>query len=207
MLQSDLKRAKEISSHLKTLSGNVVKSPIRIPAKKSWQGEVVVGPAGKNGADGKTPTREEITSLIKEVATEFIKPVTSEEFVITPEMVRDIVRMMHQLPENDRLDVQGIRNFQSFVFGGTRYKPQELMHGGANAQASGTSVTDENVASEGSGTSFTLAHTPIANTLKLYRGGSRVTVTNGDYTISGPVITLASSLGVGETLTADYTYV
>lgn len=56
----------------------------------------------------------------------------------------------------------------------------------------------------GSGTAFTLAHTPIAGSVQLYRGGGRITVSNGDYTISGTGITLARTLALGETLTADY---
>jgi hypothetical protein len=58
----------------------------------------------------------------------------------------------------------------------------------------------------GSGTSFTLANTPIANTLQLYRGGIRITVAGGDYTIVSAAITLSSSLETGNTLTADYQY-
>lgn len=59
----------------------------------------------------------------------------------------------------------------------------------------------------GSGTSFTLAHTPLSGTLRLYRGGARQQSGAGnDYTITGAAITLSTSLSVGEILLADYNY-
>lgn len=69
----------------------------------------------------------------------------------------------------------------------------------------GTSIYEEIPA--GSGTSFTLAHVPVAGTVRLYRGGARQQVGIGkDYTISGTNITLAVALVVGEILIADYTF-
>lgn len=70
--------------------------------------------------------------------------------------------------------------------------------------SAGTNVRDEVPA--GSGTAFTLAHTPTANTLQLFRGGTRQSVVNGDYTIVGAAITLTNTLISGETLTADYSF-
>lgn len=72
----------------------------------------------------------------------------------------------------------------------------------------GTQVREENVAASGTSTNFTLLHTPQSNTLQLFRGGSRITVYGGDYTISGNAITLTSALNIaaGETLSADYSY-
>ncbi len=67
----------------------------------------------------------------------------------------------------------------------------------------GTPVTEE--VPTGSGTSFSLAHTPIAGTLKLYRGGARQQATV-DFTLSGASITLTIALQAGEVLIADYGY-
>lgn len=72
--------------------------------------------------------------------------------------------------------------------------------GGSN---NGTPVVGE--APAGSGTAFTLAHSPIAGSVALYRNGVRQS-TSGDYTISGANITLGSSLQAGESLTSDYRY-
>lgn len=67
----------------------------------------------------------------------------------------------------------------------------------------GTAVYEE--VPTGSGTTFTLAHTPIAGTLRLYRGGARQE-SGSDYTLAGNTITLANALSSGEVLLADYDY-
>lgn len=72
-------------------------------------------------------------------------------------------------------------------------------NGGSSA---GTVVTGEVVA--GSGTSWTLAHTPNANGVALYANGQRLTLTV-DYSIVGTAITTVLSWSAG-TLLADYTY-
>lgn len=60
----------------------------------------------------------------------------------------------------------------------------------------------------GSGTAFTIANTPTAGTLRLYRGGIRLIEGVGeDYTLSGVNITLATSLETGEKILADYKYI
>jgi len=57
----------------------------------------------------------------------------------------------------------------------------------------------------GSGTSFTLAQTPVPNSVALYAGGIRLTPGVGnDYSINGIAITPFNSYSAGQ-LTADYT--
>lgn len=105
-----------------------------------------------------------------------------------------------------------------------RFIARGSLHGGGDTVRAGTNVTitrnadgTVTVSSTGGGSSttkvrdedassLTLAHTPIANTLQLFRGGTRQSVTNGDYTIVGAVITLTKALKPKETLTADYEY-
>lgn len=63
-------------------------------------------------------------------------PVTMEltNDMITQDTARHIVKLMHELPEKDKLEVsQGIRNAQSFIFNNKRYKIEELMHGGGSS--------------------------------------------------------------------------
>jgi hypothetical protein len=68
----------------------------------------------------------------------------------------------------------------------------------------GTPVISEIV--PGSATTFTLGHTPIAGSLRLFGAGQRLTPGAGnDYTISGAVITTANSYSAGQLL-ADYNY-
>ena len=68
--------------------------------------------------------------------------------------------------------------------------------------ATGTAVYNEVVS--GSGTAWTLAHTPTTDTLMLYANGQRLTPTV-DYSLSGTAITTVTSWATG-TLLADYFY-
>lgn len=58
----------------------------------------------------------------------------------------------------------------------------------------------------GSGQSFTLAHTPVANSVALYGSGVRLIVgSNADYTINGAVITIVNAPGYpAGSVVADY---
>ena len=78
--------------------------------------------------------------------------------------------------------------------------------GFANVEVDTSSTTnvDGEVVS-GSGTTFTLAHTPTAGTVHVYGYGQRLSVSAGDYTISGAVITMTNSFDSGSVL-ADYNY-
>ncbi len=66
------------------------------------------------------------------------------------------------------------------------------------------STAVENEVVSGSGTSWTLANTPIAGSVKLHGAGIRLTPGAGnDYTISGATITTANPFSAGALL-ADY---
>jgi hypothetical protein len=59
----------------------------------------------------------------------------------------------------------------------------------------------------GSTTSFTLANTPTAGSVALYKNGQRQTAGgSADYTISGATITYNAAPLTGDTLLADYTH-
>lgn len=60
----------------------------------------------------------------------------------------------------------------------------------------------ENEVPSGSGTSFSLANTPVVGSVKLFRNGLRQ-VAPDDYSITGAAITLTSTIG-SDTLLADY---
>jgi hypothetical protein len=67
----------------------------------------------------------------------------------------------------------------------------------------GTPAIDEAVS--GSGTSWTLAHTPVSGTLRLYGAGQRLVGGGFDYTLSGTGITTVNSYNAGQ-IRADYNY-
>ncbi len=74
--------------------------------------------------------------------------------------------------------------------------------------ASGTLVSEEVPTNSGDNLNFTLAHTPTAGTLRVYRGGARqqsIGVTP-DYSLSGTTLTLNVALASGEVLMVDYSY-
>ncbi len=72
----------------------------------------------------------------------------------------------------------------------------------AIAAQTGNGVPVENEVVNGTGTSWTLANTPVSGSVKLYAGGIRLNPA-GDYSISGATITTNSSYSTGA-LTADY---
>jgi len=78
--------------------------------------------------------------------------------------------------------------------------------------ANGIPVYNEVVS--GSGTTFTLAHTPVANTVRLYAAGGNSNPQEGrllpgagnDFTTSGATITMLNGSFTAGTLLADYSY-
>lgn len=74
------------------------------------------------------------------------------------------------------------------------------------AGAAGTEVRNEHPTDNGDGT-YTIAHTPVAGTVQVYRNGQRLNVGAGnDYTISGAVITYLGTYSAADIITADYLY-
>ncbi len=74
----------------------------------------------------------------------------------------------------------------------------------------GTLVSEEIPVDTGDHTNFTIAHTPIANTFQLYRGGARQQSigVSPDYSLTGTALTLVIPLdtGNGEQILCQYSY-
>lgn len=124
--EADAERAKE----LRRVAQSHASLKIAVDAVTAAVG--VEGPQkiGKPGVD-----ESQVTNIVREYVDGL--PDKKEEFVITPEMVKSIVQMMHKLPEMDKLEVsKGIRNANSFIFNKTRYDTAELMHGGGSSSSS-----------------------------------------------------------------------
>jgi len=127
---------------------------------------------GEDGEDGESPDMDEIFDTI-------------------------VKRFKKEKP----LDISHIKNASTFMKDGIKYRVEELMHGGGSGSAtSATFVYNEVVA--GSGTSFTLANTPVVGTVQLFGIGQRFTPTV-DYTIVGASITTVNSWNTGDIL-SDY---
>jgi hypothetical protein len=81
--------------------------------------------------------------------------------------------------------------------------PTAKMFADIAAAVIGTPINNEVVS--GSGTSFTLANTPVLGSLRLFGAGQRLTPGGVDYTISGANITTVNSYNAGDLL-ADYNH-
>lgn len=143
-----------------------------------------------------------VATHIEMLKAELKTPEIKKELDVSEDMVREIIKVMKKMPEADKLEVQDIRNHQAFIYKGTKYGMHEMMHGGS--ASSPTFVFNEVVA--GSGTTFTLAHTPTSGTVQVFGNGQALTpgVAN-DYTISGAIITTTNSFGAG-TILSNYLY-
>ena len=163
----------------------------------------------KEGEDGDTPTDDQLIALIKKVMPKpqeipKFKYPTAEELVA---MIKGKITWEHiagkpnfdtffrpkssktvSLSELDDVDLTG---FTKSAAG--KYKP----NGGSSANF----VDEEQVS--GTGTSWVLASTPVAGSVKLTANGQRLTIANGDFTIVGKNITTALSFSTGA-LFADY---
>jgi hypothetical protein len=150
------------------------------------------GEDGDNGSAPIIPINEIVTLVLAALPPQTV--VQGNSFTLTPETVKAIVKMMGQLPTNDRLDVTGIRNYQSFVFGGKNiktkeYKIEELMHGGGSSTGGGVGAWSTPPETPNSIiTAFTVGATAptdvVADGVNLYEGegytyaASTVTFTN-----------------------------
>ncbi len=144
-------------------------------------GESVMGPQGPAGKDS-----------ISEYKTEVIR----EEAIIDDRLVKKVIAIMRKLPEKDRLDISAIKNAQSFIFGGKRYKTEELMHGGGSSGGGAFTGSQEKSTTIPNGvlTTFAFTHTPTL----IYWNGAFQTLTD-DYTVGGNSITFTASAGIPQT--------
>ena len=149
------------------------------------------GNDGRDGKDGESVDKE----AVKEMVLEALEELKDDNKKILDEAGVDGIVKKHVTDINNRL-AQQIATLRGDVmrnYGG---------HGGSGGGTTTTAVYNEVVA--GSGTTFTLAHTPVLGSEQLYAIGQRLTLTV-DYTILGKVITTLSSWVAGQIL-ADFVY-
>lgn len=177
------------------------KSTVGPAGPKGEKGDAIVGPAGKNGKDGSPDAPEDIVRKLETLVGE--GRLDASAIKNLPEFAQKVVHTYMGAHGNlwnlSDVYVAGIVAGQALQWDGTKwvaYTPPG---------SSGTPVWAENLATQGAGKNFTLAHTPIAGSVRLFRGGAYQAVPT-DYTISGSAITLVYALASGETLVADYSY-
>ena len=154
---------------------------------------------GRNGVDSYVPikgvdyfTLQEIETFKKEILSSITLPET--DLSVSQELVKKIIQVMHTLPEKDKLEVsKGIRNAQSFIYKGTKYGMEEMMHGGGSS-SSGSTLTAETPTGtvDDSNQTFTVAHTP----LYIVVNGGQYTAGQGIFaSYVAPTITLNAPVG------------
>lgn len=184
-----------------------------------------VGPRGFDGNHGSTPA---LADVVNEVLKRIPKPKDGKTIVGPKGMdgiSADPVAIVEKIKKDKLLKAEHVDGWQDPTEVVRRFMANGGIRGGGDTVAAGSGVSisnsngvktisvsssSTNVRDEvpsGSGTAFTLAHTPVSGTLQLFRGGARQQVGAGkDYTISGASITLANTLNVSEILLADYAY-
>ena len=150
----------------------------------------------------------------------------------SPDSPDEIVVKLESLEGEDRLDASAIKNLPKFIENqypavisgkGPLWALQDVSISGITAGQSlqwdgdkwvaytpagggGTPVWAEDLTPQGPGTAYTLAFTPIAGSVRLFRGGAYQSVANGDYSIAGANITLGTTTQTGEVLVVDYSH-
>jgi len=167
------------------------------------------------GEDGHTPTKAELRALIaplipppikgdpgKDAAPIHKTEIIKQELTVNEELVKTIIGIMKKLPEKDRLEISNLRNANSFVKDGIKYKVEELMHGGASG-GSGSTLTPETPVGtvDDSNKTFTVSNTPVY----IVVNGAQYSEGTGTFaSYVAPTITLSAAVGDGGFITSWY---
>lgn len=111
------------------------------------------------------------------------------------------------------IDISQVRNAQSFMYKGTKYKTEELMHGGGSSSGSGSSVATQTVTAVQVGDDATVNLTQLAHTFtgivfissagRVYTPGS--TDPGEGYVLVGSTATLYGTSASAQ-IVVSYTY-
>jgi hypothetical protein len=150
---------------------------------------------------GTIPTKEEFLALIP------------EQKEITKEQVRD--KLEDFTVEDDKLRISAIAHLEERLQELSKNKGTQIFGGGlsrgvadglyAPISTISAGIVVYNEVVNGDVQTFTLLHTPVAGTLRVYARGQRILPTT-DFTLVGAIITTTDTFTIGD-LYADYTYV
>ena len=158
---------------------------------------------GKPGKDGSPDTGEQIVSKLRSL--EYAKKLSYDDLKDAPDMAH-----LQRLISARDYDFTELKDAPSSYAGqagkSIRVKSDEK---GLEFYTTAASITfiDEEVPSgsiNGSNTDFDLAYTPITGSVHLYLNGQRLSVGNGDYSISGTTITYSIAPPPGSYHFVDY---
>lgn len=145
---------------------------------------------GIDYADGTSPAIEDIVEALKAHIPAPLQGTPGKDAQFDKEGFKK--ELVDFLRETKPLDISHIKNSQSFIKDGIKYKIEELMRG-AGGSAGSLSGTQEKSTTVPNGvlTTFAFAHTPKV----IVWNGAIQTLTD-DYTVSGNNITFTVSAGV-----------
>lgn len=144
-------------------------------------------PKPKDGKDGKS----------------IVGPAGKEGLDGSPDTADQIRDKLELLNKGSKLSIQAIEDLPELLKNFIRVGSTS-----ANRQAQYINFVDDETPDgikNSSNTKFTLAHTPVAGSLKVYRNGARQRVTE-DYTFSAQTITFTAAPDSDEIILVDYRY-
>lgn len=202
-----------------TGADSIVEGPQGAQGERGERGVSVTGPQGPQGDKGEsgTPgkagergpkgdagspdTGESIVAKLRSLESD--KRLSYEDLKDRPNFEtyrgRGVASKDYATSELTDVSMQGIIAGQVLQWDGLKFIPY------TPSATSFNQVFGENLTIQGFGPAFTLAHTPIAGSVRLYRGGAYQQL-GVDYTITGDTITLTNALVSGEVLLVDYNY-
>lgn len=153
--------------------------------KDGKDGQSIKGERGESGKDGKDIDPQEV--------------------------IKQVIEEIKKLKGKDRLSLKNLKDTEDLI-GQVRLHsnmmkniPKSLLEGDQRWHGGGitSSTYISNEAVSGSVTSWVLVNLPVLGTVQLYGQGQRLSVTRGDYTISGKNITTTNPWNAGD-LEASY---
>lgn len=142
-------------------------------------------PKPKNGKDAVVDENKIVARIMSSMPT----PKDGENATATIDEEQILEKLVKKLQKEKPLDISHIRNAQTFVKDGIRYKVEELMRGASGSSTGSTTPIVISGTVDDSNTSFTAASVPnlvIINGAS-YRNGHGVTISGTAITTDAPV--------------------
>lgn len=182
-------------------------------------GESITGPAGKDGKDGSPDKPEEVRDKLEELKGD--ERLDASAVKNLPVTEKTQIGGLQIFGGGRSLTIRGLgvtidKNARVINFAGsgltsvTRSRDGVVTVTLTAGAGAGTPVLEEVPVNSGDDTNLTIAHTPLANTFRLFRGGSRQASigTSPDYTLTGTALVLTVPLDSvnNEVIFAEYNY-
>jgi hypothetical protein len=153
-----------------------VKYTKRIPSPLSFPYQSLRVKDGRDGDPGRDADENSIVSRVVQILKQE-NPYADEDALME--------RLLDKIIKDKRLDISHLRNSDQFIFGGTKYKISELMHGGSSGTGGGVTIETPSGDVDASNTVFIPTSEPlwvVSDGIQYFDGAG--------YTWSGASITM-----------------